>query len=129
MTQGWAPPVPLTFTASEDLVRYRFAKLGTGDNIVDQCDSQGESAFGVVVEDVDQSEADGASIWPLNRGGIVPVEASAAVTAGVDVTTSANGRVELAASSDIVLGTAVEAASGAGHVIGIAINDAQRVVA
>lgn len=118
MSQGWAPPVPLTFDATEDLTLYRFVKLGATANSVDAADTLGEAVYGVSVENVTFAEAEGASVWPLNRGGIIPIEASAAISAGANITTAADGRAVTAAIGNIIHGRAVEAASGAGHIIG-----------
>lgn len=121
-----APPVPKTFLASEDLLAFRYVKLGTAAETVDQCDAQGERAFGVAVHDVDVSEADGVSVWLLSDGGILLIEANVAITANDEVTASANGRCEPAASGDVILGRALEAASGAGHRIPVASDSAGR---
>lgn len=116
-----APPAPKTFTASEDLTAYRFVKQGTAANGIDAVDAITDQAIGVVVADVDQSEADAASVWLCNEGGIVPVEAAAAISLGALVAPSANGRAQTAVSTQFVRGRALEAASGAGHVIPVLI--------
>ncbi len=112
-----APPAPKTFIASEDLTRYRFIKMGAADNTVDAVDAITDVAFGVVVEDVDQSEADGASVWLLNEGGIVSIEAAAAISLGAKIAPSANGRGQTGVSTQYNRGIALQAASGAGHII------------
>lgn len=112
-----APPVPKTFTASEDLTRYRFVKMGAADNTVDAVDAITDVALGVVVEDVDQSEADGASVWLLNEGGIVSIEAAAAISLGDKIAPSTNGRGQTGVSTQYNRGIALQAASAAGHII------------
>lgn len=123
-----APPVPKTFTAEGDLVAYRFVKLGTGDQGVVQANAQGEACVGVAVSDVTAAQADAASVWLLGDGGIIPIEASAAIAVGSLITTGADGRAEAALTGDIVLGRLVEAASGAGHVVGFIPEYANRAV-
>ncbi|KKK78618.1 hypothetical protein LCGC14_2841760, partial [marine sediment metagenome] len=74
-------------------------------------------AFGVVSEDVDFSEADGASVWLLNEGGIVPIEAAAAISRGANIAPSANGRGQTGVATQFTRGIALQAASAAGHII------------
>ncbi len=112
-----SPSEAVTMLASEDLTRYRFVKLGSGDNEVDAVDGVTDVAFGVVEEDVDFSEADGASVWLLNRGGILPIEAAAAIAQGANVAPSANGRGQTAVTTQFTRGVALQAASAAGHII------------
>ena len=112
-----APPAEKTFLASEDLTRFRFVKLGSADNTVDAVDAVTDVAFGVVSEDVDFSEADGASVWLLNEGGIVPIEAAAAIALGAKIAPSANGRGQTGVSTQFNRGVALQAASAAGHII------------
>lgn len=112
-----APPAPKTFIAETDLTRYRFVKLGTVANSVTAVDGVTDLAIGIADEDVDQSEADGASIFLLNEGGIVPIEAAAAITLGDKIAPSANGRGQTAVTTQFPRGIALEAASAAGHII------------
>jgi len=114
MTAGAAPPAPKTFTASGAINQYRFLKFSAA-NTVEECDTQGEAAMGVAVETAADGEA--VSVWMLADGGIIPVEASGAVTALDEITTGTAGKAEAAASGDIILGALVEAASGDGHVV------------
>ena len=114
---GTAPPVPKTFIAKTDLAKYRFVKLGSTANSVTAGTAVTDQSVGVVVEAVDASEADGASIWLLTDGGIVPVEAAAAIAIGASIGPSLNGRAQTAVSTQFPRGVALEAASGAGHVI------------
>ena len=114
---NYAPPTPKTFTASEDLTQYRFVKLGSAANTIDAADAVTDVCFGVVTEDVDFSEATEASVWLLNEGGIVPVEAAAAITLGDNIGPSTNGRAQTAVATQYTRGKALQAASGAGHII------------
>lgn len=118
MTAGVAPPVPKTFTSEGTISQYRFVKFNsTNPNKVEECDSQGEAAIGVCAEDSTDETA--VSIWLLGDGGIIPVEAASSITSAAQITTTADGSAETSAGSDNVLGFAVEAASGDGHVIGM----------
>lgn len=112
-----APPAAKTFTAETDLVRYRFVKLGTIANSVTAGTAITDESFGVVEEDVTVAEADAASVWLLNEGGIVPVEAAAAISLGDAIGPSTNGRAQTAVSTQFPRGIALQAASGAGHII------------
>lgn len=119
MTANSAPPVPITFTAESAITAYRFVKLGAAANGVTAVTAQGEVAMGVAGES--QASGEAVSVWPLNRGGIVPVEAAAAISVGDDITTQSDGRGMTSASLDNILGVALEAASGAGHIIPVLV--------
>lgn len=114
MTAGAAPPVPKTFTAVGAINKYRFVKF-SAENSVEECDTQGEAAMGVAVET--QADGEAVSVWMLGDGGIIPVEAGAAVSVLDEITTGTAGKVEAAATGDVILGAVVEAASGDGHVV------------
>lgn len=115
-----APPAPKTFTASADIVLNRFVKI-TGPNGVGPVTGVTDEAIGVAVESVDASEADGCSVWLSNEGGIVPIEAAAAIAAGALVAPSANGRGQTAVATQFARGIALEQATGAGHIIPILV--------
>jgi len=114
---GTAPPVPLTLTAETDMTKYRFVKLGTAPNTVTAVTGITDESDFILVETVTVADADGASVWPLNRGGIVPIEAAAAIAYGADIAPSLNGRAQTAVLNQFARGVALEAATGAGHVI------------
>lgn len=122
----FAPPAPKTFIASEAIGQYQFVKAGTGANGVDLCDTQGEAALGVAVDAAGALEA--VSVYLLNEGGIVPVQAGAAISIGGEITTAADADGDPALTGDVVLGTALETASGDGHVIPMLSEYAGRVV-
>ena len=126
---NFAPPTPKTFTASEDLTQYRFIKIGSSANTVDAADAVTDVCFGVVTEDVDFSEATEASVWLLNEGGIVPIEAAAAISLGANIAPSTNGRGQTAVSTQFTRGIALQAASGAGHVIPMLVQVQETVIA
>ena len=55
--------------------------------------------------------------------GIIEIRADSAIAAGAAVTVAGtNGRIETAAAGDYVVGTAREAANGAGHAISVHLN-------
>lgn len=114
---GTAPPVPVTMTAETDMTKYRFVKIGTAANTVTAVAAITDEADFILVETVDVSAANGASVWPLNRGGIVPIEAAAAIAYGADIAPSTNGRGQTAVATQFARGVALEAATGAGHII------------
>ena len=124
MTQGTAPPVPKTYTAVGAIAQYRFVKLSAA-NSVEECDAQGEAALGVCVSAAADGEA--VSIWMLADGGIIPVEASVAITALDEIATGTAGKAEAAAAGDVILGAVVEAASANLHVVGFVPEYAARV--
>jgi len=112
-----APPVPVTMTAETDMTKYRFVKLGTAANTVTAVTGITDESDFVLAETVTVSEQNGASVWPLNRGGIVPIEAAAAIALGADIAPSTNGRGQTAIATQFARGVALEAATAAGHVI------------
>ena len=126
---NFAPSTPITLTATEDLTRFRFVKVTSGsEQSVDAIDNVTDVAMGVIVEDVDFSEATAASIYLLNNGGILPVEAAAAITVGDKIAPSTNGRAQTAVSTQYARGVALEAASGAGHVIDMLVQVEETVL-
>ena len=114
---GTAPPCPITLEATTDLTKYRFARRSTKANSVRAVTAITQHAHFIVVESVDHSKANGASVWLLNNGGIVPIEAAAAIAIGADIAPSANGRGQTAVATQFARGIALEAATAAGHVI------------
>lgn len=118
-----SPPAAKTYTASGAITKYRFVKFQAA-NTVEECDAQGEAAMGVALETAADGEA--VSVYQLADGGIIPIEASAAITALDEITTGTAGKAEAAASGDIILGRVVEATSGDGHVVGFVPEYAKR---
>ena len=116
--QDVAPPVPITFEAENAVVLNRFVKLGSVGNDVDAIGAITEIAMGVAVESADPVAGNSAaSVWPLNRGGIVPIESAAAISVGDNVAPSANGRGQTGVATQFTRGIALAAAGGAGEVI------------
>lgn len=116
--QDIVPPAPVTFEAENALVLNRFCKLGTGSNKVVAITGVTDLAIGVVVESADPAEGVSAvSVWLSNDGGIVPIEAAAAIALNASIAPSANGRGQTAVGTQFVRGTALKAAGGAGEII------------
>lgn len=61
----------------------------------------------------------GAAVAVVLPGTITKVEASAAISAGANVTSAANGKVVTAATGNIINGVALEDATAAGDVISV----------
>ena len=116
--QDIAPPAPKTFEAQAAVVHNRFCKLGTIGNSVTPCTAITDRAVGVVVESADPAAGNSAaSVWLLNEGGIVPIEAAAAIALGAKIAPSVNGRGQTAVATNFACGVALVAASAAGQVI------------
>ncbi len=116
--QDIAPPVPITFEAEAAVVLNRFVKLGAVGNGVTAVAAITDVAFGIAVESADPAVGNAsASVWPLNRGGIVPIEAAAAISLGDNVAPSANGRGQTGVATQFTRGIALLAAGGAGEII------------
>ncbi len=128
--QDIAPPVPITFEAENAVVLNRFVKLGSVGNDVDAIGGITEIAMGVAVESADPAVGNSAaSVWPLNRGGIVPIEAAAAITLGDNVAPSTDGRGQTAVSTQFTRGVALATAGGAGEVIPMLVQVEETVIA
>lgn len=120
--QDIAPPVPITFEAEDAIVLNRFVKLGAVGNGVAAVDAVTDVAMGVAVESADPTAGNAAaSVWPLNRGGIVPIESAAAFSLGDNIAPSANGRGQTAVSTQFTRGIALAAAGGAGEMVPILV--------
>lgn len=98
--------------AAAALTIYRFAVFNASGQAA--VPAQGVFCDGIVLESV----ASGLTTsLGLPDGAIVKVEAAAAIAAGANVTPSANGRGETAASGDVIMGKALQAAAAAGEII------------
>lgn len=93
-----------TLIAGEDLssAQFKFVTL-EADGQVDLADAAGERALGVLLN---QPTAGKAATVAMT--GKVMVEAGAAVTAGDEIQTDANGDAITAATGDVVMGYALE---------------------
>lgn len=121
--QDIAPPVPLTFEAEAAVVLNRMVKIGTASNQVVPISGVTDRAFGVAVESADPAAGNSAaSIWTFNRGGIVPMEAAAAITVNTRVAPSTNGRAQTAVSTQFSVGVALKGAGGAGEIIPVLVD-------
>lgn len=109
----WLPEV-ISRRANADLVGGRFVKnVGNSDPtsvtpataITDRCE-------GVAREDAETGETIGVVV-----GGFVSVEAAGAISVGALIAPSANGRAQVAVSTQIVHGIAKEQATAAGDFI------------
>lgn len=93
-----------TFVAGEDLssAQFKFVTL-EADGQIDLADAAGERALGVLLNKPTSGKAATVAMT-----GKVMVEAGAAVTAGDEIQTDANGDAITAAAGDVVLGYALE---------------------
>lgn len=121
--QDIAPPAPKTFEAEAAITLNRMVKMGTGANKVVPVAAITDQAIGIAVESADPAAGNSAvSVWLFNEGGIVPIEAAAAIAFGAAVAPSANGRGQTAVSTQFTRGTALSAAGAAGDIIPILVN-------
>ena len=89
------------------VAQYKFIKISSEKLVL--CDTQGEKALGVALEDLVTDRA-----CPFAAvGDVVEVIASEAVAVGDEVTVDANGLAETAASGDFVMGTALTSTAAA----------------
>ena len=120
--QDIAPPAPKTFEAEAAVVLNRFVKLGTVGNSVTPITGVTDQSIGVAVESADPAEGNSAaSVWLHNEGGIVPLEAAAAISLHDPVAPSANGRAQTAVATQFVRGIALQEAGGAGEIIPVLV--------
>ncbi len=93
-----------TFVAGEDLssAQFKFVTLES-DGQIDLADAAGERALGVLLN----KPTSGAAATVAMTGKVM-VEAGAAVTAGAEIQTDANGDAIAAATGDVVMGYALE---------------------
>jgi hypothetical protein len=102
-----------TAVAVAAITKYQRVKL-TAANTVNVAGDE-ETAIGVAMENV--ASGDPVGIKLLNDGGVIPVVAAGAITAATSVYGAASGRVE--GSGTTAIGSAIEAATAAGQVIGM----------
>ena len=111
------------FEANEALVQYRLVKLVTAeDRDVDQCDTAGEAALGVVQSEVSAGDATNSRFVDIRMMGVSLIEASAALTKGILVQTSANGRIQavpVAVGNEEVAGLLLDDAAAAGDWVAV----------
>ncbi len=92
----------------------RFVELSSGS--VQMVGTAGNSAIGVSAQASPASDTVGIPVAVFN-GGIMEVEAGAAVAVDADVTADATGRAITSASGNTINGVALTAASAAGEII------------
>ena len=120
--QDIKPPVPATFTAEAACVLNRFVKLGAAEEGVTPVTAVTDRALGIAVESADPvAGVSGVSVWMLSDGGIVPIEAAAAIALGAQIAPSVNGRGQTAVATQFACGVALKAAGGAGEIIPMAV--------
>ncbi len=115
------------FVTEAAQTQYRFVKPGTAARSVVPADTLGELVLGVVQEDATAQDATDGRHVNVRMLGVSVVEASAAIAAGAEVTTAADGRAVTVAATQRVVGVALDAASGAGDWIGVLLVPAGRV--
>ena len=107
----------ITLEASGDLSSNQFYFVDADSSGQASVVGDGADAIGVLQNDPDtQGHAASVAIAGVSR-----VECGASVTAGDDVSADTNGRGVTSASGDVVLGKALEDASGAGSIIPVLI--------
>jgi hypothetical protein len=115
----------ISYEAAGDLTQFRFGSLNSDGQIATT--GAGAQADGVIQNDPD-NQGEAVTIATYN-GGQAKVEAGGSVSAGDNVTSDSNGRAVTATSGDVVNGVAVQAASGAGSVIGVTLSHGGAAVA
>ena len=113
-----------TFIAGEDLssAQFKFVTLES-DGQIDLADAAGENAIGVLLNDPAAGEAATVAI-----SGKVMVTSGGTIAAGAQIQTDASGDALTAATGDVVLGYALEAAVD-GQVFAIELIQGGNVVA
>lgn len=106
----------LPYKAAGAITKQRFVTL-TASETVKQADAAGQRALGVFQVDVSADEATKGKGGAVGTLGIYWVEASAAIALGAQVATTNNGRAVTAATTNVPLGIAMKAATGAGQLI------------
>jgi len=106
----------LPYQASAALTKNRFVKI-SGNQTVAPAAAITDTCLGVVAVDVSAAEFAQGKSFSVTVLGVAWVEASAAITQGAFVATSANGRAQTAASTQYGMGVALKAAANAGDLI------------
>lgn len=94
---------------------YRMAVFSSGKLIINT--TSGGVVSGVLIETVDA--ADKAVGMALPDGGIVKIEAGAAVSQDANIMSDTSGRAIAATATNNIMGVALEAASAAGEIIAV----------
>lgn len=86
----------------------------SGSDAVEQCDTDGERAYGVAIYGVTADEINQGKLASVLTDGRAIVEASVAINEGQNVTTTNDGRAKVAASGDWIIGMCDEPSGAAG---------------
>ncbi len=106
ISKGWI--------AGEAITKYEFVKL-TGAEVLNVCDTQGESAIGVCQDEISAADATSGRIANVAVIGISRVIAGATIAIQDPITPGADGRAEVATTADQVVGIALQAAVDGDH--------------
>ena len=110
-----------TYDQAADVSSYQnccvaYTGAATGKAQVTPVTSAGQRVAGVLYNAPNYTLNVVAQVLQL---GIAPVKANGAITAGVEVTTGSDGRIQAAISGQWVIGTAMNAATAANEIIGV----------
>lgn len=111
------------------VVKFRAVKAGTGVEAAIQVSSAGEDGLGVAQFDVTTAEVAKGKGVSVREQGITEWEAGAAVTRGAAVTVDSSGRCVPAVSTNVIWGTARQAASGSGKRIAVTLASVKSIKA
>ena len=109
----------LLLDAAEDIKKYRLIKLSSGDALHNTATSTDDP---VGVSRIRAEEGELVTVWPLSTCGVIELEMASAISKGAEVYAAADGKVQALPSEAGTyrhIGVAMEAASGAGSIIGI----------
>ena len=116
LSKGFAAPAATAFSKG------RAVKLTANAEEVTPATAVTDKIIGIAVFDVSSAEqAKGKGVTAVVLGEAV-MEASAAIALGDLIAPSANGRAQVAVSTNRVIGIAMEAASGAGKYFKVHLN-------
>lgn len=104
-------------TAGAAITALRAVKVGASDNNVIQTAAATDLGIGVAKA---AASAAGQGV-PVQVNGVTRIEAGAAISRGTQVSHDSVGRAITAASTNNILGVALEAAGGAGEIISVAL--------
>jgi hypothetical protein len=109
------PGQSVTFTASADVIGGRLVAV-TGNRTVGPAGADSAAVVGVASRDAKAGERVG--VW-TRAGGVHGLVASAAIAAGVKVSSAAAGKVQAIGATTNPIGLALEAATAADDVIDV----------
>jgi hypothetical protein len=103
----------LPYQATTAITKLRFVKL-SGDQTVAAVAAVTDQALGVAKVDISAAEFASGKATAVQVAGVAWVEAAAAITRGVFVAPSANGRAQTCVATQFAMGIALKAAANAG---------------